>query len=77
MIPDINFGAVFACILVVGIFIGCMIPALFSLAPADSMTHAELEAAGHAEYYLDADHQRQWRLLPMGCGDESESEATP
>jgi hypothetical protein len=24
--------------------------------------------AGHAEYYLDAEHARQWRWLPVGDG---------
>ncbi len=27
--------------------------------------HDALVKAGHAEYYLDADNNRQWRLKPM------------
>lgn len=31
-----------------------------------SDTREALVRAGHAEYYLDADNVRQWRLKPMG-----------
>jgi hypothetical protein len=42
--------------------------------PTDPLTRDSvrkvLVKAGHAEYYLDADNNRQWRLKPMHAGPD-------
>jgi hypothetical protein len=46
-------------ILVLGTFFGTLV-----WVDSHSVTYSELVKSGHAEYYLDKDNNRQWRLLP-------------
>lgn len=40
--------------------------ALLAMGRLDSEWRDEAVKAGHAEYYLDADHNRQWRWKEVG-----------
>lgn len=61
---------------------------IFSLSAATFAVFVGLEAAelhaknyavesGHAEFYLDAEHERQWRWLPPCNGSDFCGEAVP
>jgi len=58
-------------IILIGFGVGLFIGLALGGTVAEDAAKDNAVKTGHAEYYLDKDHNKQWRWLPVGDKEET------